>query len=292
MFVVLMGFHVIFTMLLCAQVPSKYAVDIHSKNERYVLHMEGKYYEGYIGLQELTLRSSKKILWKKNVEISTAPVVSNLGDVALIGKGEGLYDTTGQRLGVLTVSDSLKSFYAPPPDGNPIHSYSVDGKLYFTFLNSRNDSLALVAADRTGKERWRVIVGKTGQLSPTDIQSFDSGVVIHNYSQAVKNLVNVCYLIDESGRVVGRYSAYLFDILPSSLEDAKKELHLSGSTKLDDQKMVAMYRAYIIRTIPPTIDSEKRELHLLDTTCVNIYDLHSGRLKKSVPFTNSLEPSR
>ncbi|MBU0561505.1 MAG: hypothetical protein KJ799_18550 [Bacteroidetes bacterium] len=240
-------FVILFFNNLFAQQASRVLFEEYSHNKAYKTSIEGNYYEGFSGSQEVTLYDSEnKILWQNifpadnNVQI---PIVSNKGDVALpLSNRIEFYDKTGKMIGVYSPDENGKIWHLTCLC-SPVHTYSNSGTNYFTFIKAKPIT-KFVSISKNGKAIWEYDLGK---YEPTSIQIFDKSIIIDDFSIAGRQYENCCYIFDEQGNCRFKYQADIKN--PSS---------------------------------PPIIVNEMNELWLYDEKKVKRIDLISYSLKDDV----------
>lgn len=242
-----------------AQVAERVSAKHSSPHERFTVVVEGLFYEGYLGQQNLIYKNhAGKTLWTGISLLPCPPVISEIGDLAIMSWNSVLFvDSTGKEI-ALYQPKQLESFW--PYEGDmawPLHRFSPESHYYFMFLKVRPDStwivghddsvyVQLVSLTRTGQERWRFNIPNELRHISTSITLSRGRVLVHNFNMATaRDIRNLCYLLTDQGEVLAKYSTKLRRPCPPKLENGTFAL-----CEGDSLNIYSLRDGAFLRTIP------------------------------------------
>jgi hypothetical protein len=199
---------------------------IYSYDSSYFVVVKGLTYKGYYcNKQQITLWNKQNHkLWQTEEYIWIAPVVSNLGDVAIILNNFDFYDKNKEMIGFFPRVESNERYWLIKGlmENYPVCAYSYNGQNFYTIMTDGNDN-QLVSISRNGFEEWRVYL-PNDSIDTYGIYVYDGGSLINCTHKSTRR--DSWVLVNDTGKVIASYELSRSNLWLPKINNLKKELSI------------------------------------------------------------------
>lgn len=193
---------------LFAQEASPRTQEMRSLNGRYVVHVTGMSYEGFVGDQTVSLMNANgDTLWSQVVpdRFLIVPWVSDEGDVAITRREIRIFDSQMRLKGSHPFQEYESPYNVVDYEGT-VQGFSPGGDRYFIFTTSGREwpGVTLLCLSDSAKELWSK---RLGAFKPSEILFYADKLIADDRGFGGIDYDNGCYVIDMDSNVLWKYTA-------------------------------------------------------------------------------------